>query len=363
MKIVQVVETLEPGGAERVVVDLSNELAARHEMSVICTLRAGELASQLDRAIRLVVLAGHAGNDLRRPFRLARELRRAAADAVHCHHWGAFLDCALAGVLARVPVMVHTAHGLYPPVPAGRWSAIKRALRHRAERLATYYCRRIVVVTDALIEDAQARVGIPARYLCTIQNGIRVDGATSMPHPASDAFTFICVARLAAVKNLPMLIRAFALACRQRPRLRLTITGDGPLRAELEAAAAASGAGERIAFTGFQADVAGMLGQADAFVLPSLAEGMPVSVLEAMRARLPIIATRVGGLPDMVADGVTGLLVDSDKDAALAAAMVRLAGAPDEARAMGEAGYRRLQARYGIAAMVSSYERLYRATG
>ena len=173
--------------------------------------------------------------------------------------------------------------------------------------------------------------------------------------------TFVAVGRLATVKNLPMLIGAFALARRQRPGLRLRIVGDGPQRGQIEGLAVATGVEASVGFLGFREDVDGILRDADVFVLSSLSEGSPMAILEAMRARLPVLATRVGGIPAMVDDGKTGLLVAPGDEAAMAAAMVRLADAPGEAAAMGEAGYRLLCERFSIEGMAAAYEAIYRA--
>lgn len=365
MRIVQVTESLEPGGAERIVVDLSNALAERHQVSVVCVRRKGELAGQLAPGIGVHCLEKGSGNEPGAPLRLARVLRERRAEAIHVHHWGVFLDAVIAGLIARVPVMIHTAHGHYMPYGPGSFTALKKGLRHFLERRSMAYCRRIVCVSEPLVEYIAQETGIRRSQLVVIPNGLAVStAARRASDPAAGEagrFVYVTVGRLAAVKNFPMMIAAFAAAAGARPGLQLEIVGDGPERAALEAQAAAAHLSDRIHFHGFRPDVQDVLAGADAFVLSSLSEGTPMAVLEAMRARLPVIATRVGGLPQTVLDGQTGLLVDSGDVAALTDAMLSLANAPQRARALGEAGSQRVAEAFSMSAMVSRYESLFHA--
>lgn len=136
MQIVQIAETLDIGGAERIVVELSNALARRHSVTVVCVQRAGALAAQLSPDIRVHCLNRPAGNDMQTPLRIARILRSLHADVIHTHHWGVFLEAVAAGLITRVPTMVHTVHGLYMDYPDDAISGWKKALRHWLERRA-----------------------------------------------------------------------------------------------------------------------------------------------------------------------------------------------------------------------------------
>ena len=360
LRIVQFAETLDVGGAERVVVDLANALAARHDVTVVCAQRTGSLSLQLAGNTSLHCLHQSPGNDPRAPLRLARILRSVRADVLHTHHWGVFLEGVVAGLMAGTPTMVHTVHGLYMDYPEGALRRTKIALRHWLERRSVAYCRHIVCVSEDLIRHCRTDIGIPARILVTIVNGVDHGNPEQRPKPPEPhEFVFASVGRLALVKNQRLLITAFAAALRRQGNLRLLLAGDGPERDALEALVAAERVVANVEFLGVVANVEGVLGRADAFVLSSQSEGMPMAVLEAMRARLPILATRVGGLPSVVDEGLTGLLVEAGNANALMEGMLKLAARPVEAAAMGQAGYFRLRERFGRDAMVRAYERLY----
>jgi glycosyltransferase involved in cell wall biosynthesis len=161
----------------------------------------------------------------------------------------------------------------------------------------------------------------------------------------------IFVGRLDPVKGAPLLIEAFARVRADHPEARLTVVGDGPARAPAEAQAAALGLGGAVAFAGFrtQAEVAALLEEADMLVLPSFAEGLPVVLMEALAARIPVVASRVAGVQELVEDGVSGFAVPPGDVATLAARMSRLMDDPEAARAMGAAGRAKVEAEFDIA--------------
>jgi sugar transferase (PEP-CTERM/EpsH1 system associated) len=355
MRIVQVAESLDFGGAERVVVDLSNALARNHEVSVVCVKRVGELASQLSPGVQVQCLNKPEGTDLRLPLRLARLFENRRADVVHIHHWGVFLEATFAASRAGVQTILHTAHGKYP-----QGSGVKQALRHWLERRASGRCKRVVCVSDALLAYVVEEIGLRPELLQTIVNGIDV-AELREPRNArgQEEFVFVAVGRLAAVKNYPLMLEAFAEASARAGQLRLLIAGDGPERGTIEALVAERRLESKVRLLGFTQDVNSVLKNADAYVISSLSEGTPMAVLEAMRAGLPVLATRVGGLPTVIREGETGLLVPSGDVTALSRAMVELASDPGRSRAMGDAGYRHVLGHFSLRSMVAAYENLY----
>lgn len=361
MRIVQVTESLEIGGAERVVVTLANGLSVRgHDTSVVCLKTAGPLAGDLVN-VRSSCIGKGEGNDPRAILRLAAALRAARAEVVHSHDWGCYLDTMLAARLARVPVAVHTAHGKYMAYPPGRMAALKKNFRHLLERRAARRYGNVICVSDALRAHVTEEIGIPAAATCTIANGVAVAPLPPKSVPEPGAARLIAVGRLAAVKNFGLLIRAFAGLAARWPRLELAIVGDGPERAGLETLAKQLGLADTVRFLGFRSDVDAQLARSDVFVLTSLSEGIPMAILEAMKSGLPVVATRVGGVPATVADGVTGRLVDSGDERALARALASLIEHPASAAAMGVAGHARVQREFSVDAMVSAYEATYGA--
>ena len=358
MRIVQVTESLEIGGAERVVVTLTNALAARHETSVICLKQVGALAADLAGSPVTCLRKGE-GNDPGAMMRLARALRAARAEVVHAHDWGCYLDAMGAAWLADVPVAVQTVHGAYMAYPPGLLNGIKKSLRHFLERRAEARYGNVVCVSDALRAHVSQEIGIADARLLTIANGVQVPPRAQARQGEHGALRFISVGRLAAVKNYALLLRGFAPLVARFPGTTLTLVGDGPERAALEKLAADCGIGASVRFLGFRSDIDELLAQADVFVLSSLSEGIPMSILEAMKSGLSVVATRVGGVPATVIDGETGLLVASEDEPALTAALATLLANPARASAMGMAGHARALARFSVDAMVAAYEAVY----
>ncbi len=202
--------------------------------------------------------------------------------------------------------------------------------------------------------------GIAGSRLRTIKNGIDIrQFHAGAPNPAG---CIVTVARLSPEKDVANLVRATAIAAERVPELRVEVAGDGACREELGRLAAELGVAGRVAFLGEVRDVRALLTGARMFVLPSRSEGIPLTALEAMACGLPVVATRVGGLPEVVDDGVTGLLVAPADPTALAQAMVAIWTDPERRDRMGRAGRLRAEERFDVRRMVAEYEALYRET-
>jgi len=358
MRILHIIDTLEFGGAEKVLVALANAAAARHEVAVCCLRRSGPLARDLDPRIPVFTMDKGEGDDFLLPLRLGRRIAAQRHDVVHTHNWSVFIEGGLAAMAARVPTVVHTVHGPYTAAHGGWLPRAKRQARHAVERAVARRFRHIVAVSDAIRHYIPSTVGIGAERLSTIHNGI--EGALPEAARRGDtAITFVSVGRLDAVKNQQLMLRAFARVAQAHPQARLLLVGDGPQRAALEALAAELGLDARIRFEGFRTDVAHLLAQADVFLLSSHYEGISIALLEAMRAGLPAVATQVGGVGETVVAGRTGLLVgDGDVDG-FAQAMLRLAGDGVLRRRMGAAARDHQQSEFSLERMLQRYETLY----
>jgi glycosyltransferase involved in cell wall biosynthesis len=167
------------------------------------------------------------------------------------------------------------------------------------------------------------------------------------------------VARLNEIKRQDLLMRAFATVRPEFPDAHLLLVGDGPARNELGELSARLGLAACVHFAGYQAQPNRFLQAMDVFVLPSRLEGMPLAILEAWAARLPVVASRVGGVPKVVKDGETGLLFESGDQPALEAALRRVLGDRELARRLGIAGRKRVEADYDTRRMLAEYQRLY----
>jgi sugar transferase (PEP-CTERM/EpsH1 system associated) len=362
MRILHVIESLEFGGAEKIVISLANSMVGTHEIAICCLKKIGALGPDLDRHINVFCLDKGEGNDYLLPLRLARLVRKGAYDLVHTHNWGAFLEGGFAGVMARTPVLIHTVHGPYADYPETRGARVKISLRHFLERLVSRFFYRIAAVSDAIGQYIVRDIRIDPRKVVTVHNGIPADNG----HPPAKARTgdvvFIAVGRLAEIKNHRLMLGAFRQVLVSGAPARLLIVGDGPERANIERYLEANRLEDKVRLLGFRSDVGDLLREADVFILTSRYEGISIAMLEAMGAGLPVIATRVGGVPETVRDGKTGLLVGPDDLPGLAQAMRQLAESEESRREMGRRGRDFLIEEFSLAAMTERYRALYAGT-
>jgi glycosyltransferase involved in cell wall biosynthesis len=360
LSIVHVLSSYGVGGQERVALDLAIGQRARgHRVGVISLAPPpdGAMADELSRAGAEIgrVPKRDGGVDPSLVVRLARELRARGADVVHTHNP---LPLVYGVPAARLigAAAIHTKHGKNPSGPANR------ILRRAAAQLAHAF----VAVSDTTATQAREQREMPRSRLHVIPNGIRLDRFTPDPEARAairvelglgDAWVVGTVGRLDEYKNQVLLIRAMAPLL--GPRVRLVIVGEGDTRPLLEAEIETLGErGRWVTMTGRRMDVPRLVHAFDVFALSSKSEGLPLVVPEAMAAALPIVATSVGGLPDVIDDGVTGLLVPVEQEP-LAAALARLERERELARQMGLRGREVALERYSHDRMVEDYLALY----
>lgn len=356
--IVHVLSSYGVGGQERVALDLAIGQKARgHEVSAIslAPMPDGAMANEFAEAgIRVGRVAKLGGLDPTLVPRLAQALRARRADVVHTHNPLPLIYGAPAARLAGAAA-IHTKHGLNPGGRGQRW------LRRTAARLAHAF----VAVSDTTAEQARAQEDCTPDKLATIPNGIRLDryapdpearAATRVELGLGDAWVVGTVGRLGAEKNQAMLVRAMAPYLSSR--VRLVIIGEGDARGAIEAEIAKLPDPRWVVLTGRRMDVPRLIHAFDVFALSSLTEGLPLVVPEAMSAGLPIVTTGVGGLPGVVDDGVTGLIVPVD-EVALRTALATLEADRPRARAMGATARATALARFGYDRMVDAYLALY----
>jgi len=359
VRILHVVESMRRGGAETVVVEHVRRAAADVE-PLVCALNHGGPALELARAAGAPVFVLGKRGPAAGVGALAALIRREGVQLVNGHNASGGLYAALAARLAGSPPVYRTEHTIHY---AGRHSILYPAL----EPLATALTRRVVCVCQAVLESHVSRLPWAARRFVNVANGI-----SPAPHtrPREDVRRGLGVApgqplvlsvgSLTRQKAQEVLLEAFAAAAVAAPGARLVIAGDGPLRASLEARVAALGIGARVTLAGAREDAADLMDACDAFVLSSEREGLPMTVLEAMRAGRAVVSTRIGGTPEAVVDGETGLLAPVGDAAALGRALGALLADPERRRALGEAGRRRWIERFTAARMVADTEALYR---
>ena len=220
-----------------------------------------------------------------------------------------------------------------------------------------------LTTTTICVAHGERRAGLRARTCragrtVVIHNGIALDRPRRPSRSAAGPVTLLSVGRLRAPKDFRTLLHAMAALDRGTARLR--IAGDGPDRAELEHEIARLGLGSVVELLGTRDDVDELLAGADVFVLSSASEGLPMSVLEAMAAGLPVVASAVGGVPELVRDGETGALVPPGDSAALASALRTIVADPALRERLGEAGRRRAEQEFSLARFEREHLALYR---
>lgn len=360
--VVHIVSGLHGGGMEQVVATLAMGLDRQRFRPQVTTFEfLGDLAEEVRATGIPVRFDGRTPGpvDLAYLRRLARHLRRERPAVLHCHNTTAWLYGALAGRAAGVPVIVYTEHGRRFPPPRLHW------LVHRM--LAQLTTRTVAVahwLRDCLIQYE----GVPQARIAVIPNGINPLPFRDLPEPEEGKAALGLspstpvvgiVARLAPVKNHGCLLRAWREVVARLPGALLLVIGEGPEEQRLRGMVAGLGIGQHVQFLGRRHDVPRLLAAMDVHALCSHSEGTSLTLLEAMAARRPVVATRVGGNPDVVVEGVTGVLVPPGRESPLAQALVSLLKDRRRARAMGEAGWQRFSTVYSNEAMVAAYQSLY----
>lgn len=363
LHVVHVLHSLDVGGTENGVVNLTHRLAAEFRQTVVTMTTGARLAGNLPAGVALHPVGKRPGLDLAALVRLTALLRSLRPDVVHSRNWAAF-DAVWATRLARAGVVIHGEHGRAVTDPHGL-----DPRRNRLRRVLAPLVHRFVAVSGDLRRWLIDVVGISERKVIAIPNGVdtgrfadpdRERGRAALG--VDDGVRVIgTVGRLDPVKDHAGLVDAFATLARHRADVVLAIVGEGPARAAVEARIAARGVGDRVRLLGERRDVPVLLGGFDVFALPSLAEGMSNTLLEAMASGLPIVATAVGGNPELVADGATGALVPPGDAVALARALGAYLDDPLPATLHGKAAHERAIARFSLERMAASYRDLYRA--
>ncbi|MFO1056299.1 MAG: glycosyltransferase [Dongiaceae bacterium] len=376
MKILLLTTLMEAGGAQKALLQLARGLARRGHAVTVATMydKVGiipHFESRFGVPIRNLEMKRAAGGGWRAGpvtvagglWRLYRMMRDGGFDVLQTFcHYSNILGQPV-GALAGIPIRIASQRN--------RLDAQSPLVR-LADRLIANspILHRMVAVSPSNRQYCLEVQRIPAAKLVVVENGI---DPADFPTPSPDAVAGLraelglapgeivatMVARLHVQKDHDCLLRALARVAGQLPDLRVLLAGDGVLRPAIAARIEALGLGGTVRLLGDRRDVPAILGLSDLFVLTSRWEGMPNAVLEAMLAGLPVLATRVDGSRDVVRDGETGLLVPPGDDAALAEALLALAGDAARRRALGEAGRRRVLEVYSIDRFVDGFERLY----
>ena len=361
INVLYLIWTLEMGGAEHVVVNLARGLDRTRFTPMVCCLNwKGRLAEELEReGIRVVALEKSSRWDLRVVGKLVGLLRRERIHILHTHLWSASFWGRIAARLARVPVVVITEHNV------DTW-------RNRFHLLADQWLSRrtdrLIFVSQVVQEFYRQQLVLPLEKCQVVYNGIDLEACRVNGHAAevraswgipAGARVVGTIGRLAERKGHRFFIEAMRTVAATSPNVVGVIVGEGRIRDELAAAIEAAGLRETVRLVGYCPEIAQALSALDLFVLPSLMEGFPLAILEAMAAGKPVVATDVGGTVETMEPGRTGLLVPPANSQALAEAILSLLNDPARAVRMGQAGRARAEERFSLPAMIRETQTLY----
>jgi L-malate glycosyltransferase len=352
--IAVVLASFAAGGTERQMIELICRLDRRRfDVHTVCFRREGLWLPKVEampgepiefplRSFRTPAVIGLAR-------RFARWCRNREIALVHTCDLYANIFALPAAALARVPVRIGSRRGIANPARRRGLGFLQRG---------AYACAHRVVANSHAAAAYLRTERVPAWKIHTIANGIDFDTIDPAPH-RTQRRVITTVANLRAGKGHEVLLRAARRVISRVPDARFELIGDGVLRSALERLAADLGISRSIAFLGQRDDVPARLAGSDLFAFPSFMESSPNAVIEAMAARLPVVATNVGGIPELIEDGRNGLLVPAGNDGALADALLRLMDRPSEAAALADAARQTVQMRCSLDRMVSEFEALY----
>lgn len=367
--IVHVIYRLGVGGLENGLVNLINRLPEeKYRHAIVCLTEATGFRQRIRRQeVEIFELHKRQGQDVRLYGRIYRLLKQLKPTIVHTRNL-ATLECQLPAWLAGVPVRIHGEHGWDVFDPEGRnrkYLWLRRAFRPLIHR----YIPLSRQLQDYLI----TQIKVPPSKITRICNGVDTgvfhppvvgrEPIPGCPFIDPDLVLIGTVGRMHGVKDQPALVKAFIRMVKEHPelkaRVRLIAVGDGPLRTECQRLLEQAGLSPLAWLPRERDDIPQVLRGLDLFVLPSQAEGISNTILEAMATGLPVVATKVGGNPELVADGVSGTLVSPGDQEGLAQALARYVNSSALCHLHGDAGLKRVKADFSLATMVGKYQCLY----
>lgn len=361
--VCQVLHGLEVGGAEVLAARLARELRGAFRFVFVCLDELGTLGESLaSEGFPVRVLGRSGGVDWKCTARLAEFFRRERIDLVHAHQYTPFFYGITARLLYRKAPVLFTEHGRWFP-------DYRRPKRVVANRLLLERRDRVVGVGEAVRQALIRNEGLPASRVDVIYNGVDLSAFSGAAGDRDEArrelglgprqLTLVQVARLDALKDHATAVRTMKRVVAALPDARLLLVGGGPEGPAIRDLIRREGLDSHVRMLGLRTDVPRLLAAADVALLTSVSEGIPLTLIEAMGARLPVVSTDVGGVGEVVGAGGAGLLAPARDDGALAGHVLRLAADPDLRHQMGQLGFDRAHALFSERQMHDHYRRLF----
>ena len=355
-------------GAEVQLKVLLSKLVRRAEINLsVILFNEGRLGKEIDSlGIPVRVFPESQWGSAKIFLELVREFKKSNTQIIHTHKYKDTILAAPAAKLCGISHVVRTVHGLREPFEG--LQAFKMNVYEAIERTVHQYCVDSIIGVSSQIERKYKTEGEVSRVTC-IRNGIDLEGKSvqtdrwrTRKDLGVDTGTCLIgtVGRLTPVKGIPYLLKAARILLRQGANVKLLVVGDGSIRLDLVTQTRDLGISENVVFLGHREDTDELLQALDIFVLPSLSEGIPMALLEAMAASRAVVASRVGGIPEIIKDGVEGFLVEPMDVNSLAERCGRLIESPDVAREMGEQARKRVERDFSATAMADRVASVYK---
>jgi glycosyltransferase involved in cell wall biosynthesis len=346
---------MEMGGAETLVSQMCRlQRQQGHDTCVYAIAALGALGERM-RTEGFAVhpnVGRHLSDSTRNFFKI---FKKSQPDVVHLHNPTPTIYAAMAARIAGVPSVISTRHSLVAPP--------HKVVAELKYGIAARFCDWVVGICDATTDNVKSIHSVPSRKIVRIYNGTAPLRRTAKEDwPQKTGFTLVYVGRLEPVKNHPLLLNAFRAALKSTPGLRLWLVGDGSERKTLESLAAELGIARDVTFWGQQLDVAPFFSAADAFIMSSKSEGLPVSLLQAFSLGLPAIVTDVGGMAEVVRLAKAGFTISAAGTEEMASAILRIADNDAERAQFSKNAEAAFDSQFGLPTMVDAYMELYRNT-
>ena len=359
--ILHIIESLEFGGAEKVVLQLANGMSVdgNYNVGICITKREGELLKKLNDNITVFSLNSKDGNNYSTVTKIKNIIIKNNIDVVHIHNWGVFIESTIASKLSGASKVIHTVHGPYISYTRGIKATLKIYIRHMIERFLSRYIDQFISVSDSIRNYMVNDIGINKNKIKVIHNGIAGLNLKTSKLSEPKIINLVSVGRVAKIKNHQLLLNALKMI-ESKINFHLTIVGDGPELNNIKEQCNKLLLNENISFLGFRTDIDEILTNMDICVVTSDYEGISIAILEAMSIGMPVIASSVGGNPETVADGKSGILFPKDDESALVEALIKLSKSATLRELMGESGYQRFIKHFHQDNVFKQYSLIYK---
>lgn len=360
IRIMHIIHQLGTGGAENGIVNLANgHNHNKFELSICTLVGGGSLTYRLDQSkTSLFELEKKEGNDISIILKLYSVFKKFKPDIVHTHAWGTLCESFLAAKLARIPIMIHGEHGTIQEKPINIF----------IQNIFWKMTSQVLSISSNHKKLLSETIKFPLAKITVIPNGVDIAKFSYMNNSSNrliacnvkqKTITIGTIGRLVPVKNQQILIRVLAKLKKKFSDVELLIIGDGPLKSDLKKLSSRLSIADSVVMPGRKSDITKYFHKMDIFILPSFSEGMSNTILEAMSCGVPVIASDVGGNPELIDNGINGLLFPSQDQKKLEELIMQLIENPEIALKLSQNARQKIEHNFSIEKMVQNYEKMY----